>query len=117
MGAAMAAIAERIEAFGHGVLARYARLNRAGRIALGVYVLSNLAVTVLIIVIGPHAAFDWLASLAEDLADRPYGWAILLSALIVTSIPVRRTPGVCADSAAAVRLLDGGFAMRLRVRQ
>ena len=91
----MPRLVERAEAFQQGLLVRYQRLNRAGRIALGVYVLSSAAVGTAVLIVGPHAAFDWLASLAEDLAARPYGGAILLAALIITSIPVRQLRPRC----------------------
>ncbi|GAA6036891.1 hypothetical protein JCM8097_006339 [Rhodosporidiobolus ruineniae] len=66
---------------------RYRKLSVVGKAALWIWVALHFVFMGLWWYIGAERIFAYFAGLADDIRDLPYGWAILVAIIIVTSLP------------------------------
>ncbi|GAA5984044.1 hypothetical protein JCM11641_005577 [Rhodosporidiobolus odoratus] len=67
--------------------ARYDALSAIGKVCFWLWVAMHQVVGFLFFYIGPDKIFAYFAGLADDIRELPYGWAILCSIVVVTSLP------------------------------
>ncbi|GAA5894371.1 hypothetical protein JCM5296_005150 [Sporobolomyces johnsonii] len=66
---------------------RYHALNYTGKAILWIWVALHFVFAAVFYFVGWENIFAWLAGLADNIRELPYGWAILSAIIIVTSLP------------------------------
>ncbi|GAA5826606.1 hypothetical protein JCM10212_003586 [Sporobolomyces blumeae] len=65
----------------------YSTLSPRTKLALWAYVVFNSVLAIVFWSIGWEAIFAWLAHLADQIRELPYGWLILSLIIVITSLP------------------------------
>ncbi|GAA5969489.1 hypothetical protein JCM21900_002754 [Sporobolomyces salmonicolor] len=66
---------------------RYHALNPTGKAMLWVWVALHFVFAAVFYFVGWENIFAWLAGLADNIRELPYGWAILSGVIVITSLP------------------------------